>query len=317
MRDFILRRLALTVPIMLAVSLLTFLMFRVIPGDAPVFACLLGCTPEVLEDVRHEYGLDRPWYVQYGDWLWGIVQGDFGSSFHTTVPVTTELARRAPVTLELMALTVVFSLLLGIPPGIVAAVRPNGIVDWLSRVASVIWLSVPTFWLGVLVITFGFIWFSYTPPQFYHGYVSPLDDPWLNIQQFFFPSLVFALAISAAIMRLTRSALLEVLRQDYIRTAWSKGLRERAVVMRHALKNALIPVVTVIGLQIGGLIGGTVVVEAVFGLNGIGRYTLEAVILRDLIVVQTLVLLFAFTYVTINLIVDVAYAWLDPRIRYA
>jgi peptide/nickel transport system permease protein len=317
MRDFILRRLVLVPPIMLAVSFLTFLMFRIIPGDAAVFFCGFGCTPEVLDDIRHQLGLDRPWYVQYGDWLWGIVRGDFGSSFHTSLPVTTELGRRLPVTLELVVLTVAFSLLLGIPPGILSAIRPNGAIDWVSRVGSVLWLSIPTFWLGVLVITFGFIWFNYTPPQFYHGYVSFLDDPWLNIQQFFFPSLVFALAISATIMRLMRSALLEVLRQDFIRTAWAKGLRERTVILRHAVKNAMIPIVTVIGLQIGGLLGGTVVVESVFGLNGIGRYTLESIILRDLLVVQTLVLIFAAVYVVANLTVDIAYAWLDPRIRYA
>lgn len=317
MRDFILRRLALVPPIMLAVSFVTFLMFRIIPGDAAVFFCGFSCTDPVLEDIRQQLGLDRPWYVQYGDWLWGILRGDFGSSFHTKLPVTTELERRLPVTLELVVLTVMFSLLLGIPPGIVSAVRPNGVVDWLSRVGSVLWLSIPTFWLGVLVITFGFIWFSYTPPQFYYGYVPFFDDPWLNIQQFFFPSLVFALGISATIMRLTRSALLEVLRQDFIRTAWAKGLRERTVILRHALKNAMIPIVTVIGLQIGGLLGGTVVVEAVFGLNGIGLYTLQSIFLRDLLVVQTLVLLFAAVYVVTNLIVDVAYAWLDPRIRYA
>jgi peptide/nickel transport system permease protein len=318
MRDFILRRLALALPIMLAVSFLTFLTFRVIPGDAAVIICGgFGCTPEVIEEIRHELGLDRPWYVQYGDWLWGIVRGDFGTSWHTSLPVTEELERRLPVTLELMVLTVVFSLLLGIPPGIISAIRPNGVFDWLARVGSVLWLSIPTFWLGVLVITFGLIWFSYTPPQFYHGYVPFFNDPWLNLQQFVFPSLVFALAIAAGIMRLTRSALLEVLRNDYIRTAWAKGLRERTVILRHALKNALIPVVTIIGLQIGGLIGGTVVVEAVFGLNGVGLYTLQSIILRDLLVVQTLVLIFALAYVVTNLAVDVAYAWLDPRIRYA
>ncbi|MEX0800930.1 MAG: ABC transporter permease [Dehalococcoidia bacterium] len=317
MRNFILRRLALVVPIMLAVSFLTFLMFRVIPGDAAPFFCGFNCTEPVLEDIRHDLGLDRPWYVQYGDWLWGIAQGDLGESFFTSLPVTTELERRFPVTAELMVMTVMFSLLLGIPPGIISAIRPNGVFDWLARVSSVLWLSIPTFWLGSLVVTFGLIWFSYTPPQFYHGYVSFFDDPWLNLQQFFFPSLVFALAIAAGIMRLTRSALLEVLRNDYIRTAWAKGLRERTVIMRHALKNALIPVVTIVGLQVGGLIGGTVVVETVFGLNGIGLYTLQSILLRDLLVVQTLVLIFAFAYVVINLMVDVAYAWLDPRIRYA
>jgi peptide/nickel transport system permease protein len=181
---------------------------------------------------------------------------------------------------------------------------------------SVLWLSIPSFWLGILVIAFGVSWFDWTPPQFGRGYVPFLDDPWVNMQQFFFPSLVLALAIAAAIMRLTRSSLLEVLRNDYIRTAWAKGLRERTVVMRHALKNALIPVLTIVGLQVGALIGGTVIIESVFNLNGVGKYVLEAILRRDFFVVQSVVLLFAVAYVMSNLVVDLLYGWLDPRIRY-
>lgn len=318
MRDYIIRRLLLLIPIMLGVSFLTFATFRVIPGDAAVISCGFGCTDQVLDAIREDVGLNDPWYEQYGDWLWGVVRGDLGQSItESELSVSSELEHRLPITAELLLFTLVLSIVLGIPPGVVSAIRPNTVLDWLSRVGSVLWLSIPNFWLGILVITFGLIWFDYTPPQFALGYVPIAEDPWTNIQQFFFPSLVLSLVPAATIMRLTRSSLLEVLRNDYIRTAWSKGLRERTVVVRHALKNALIPVTTVVGLQVGALIGGSVIIESVFNLNGIGKYTLESILRRDLFVVQTLVLIFAFVYVVANLIVDVFYAWLDPRIRYA
>ena len=316
MRDFILRRLLLLVPLMLGVSFLTFAMFRLIPGDASHLICGITASPECIEQVRHELRLDRPWYEQYGDWLDGVVQGDFGHSFFTTLPVSTELDRRLPVTAQLLTMTVLFSLLLGIPPGVLSAIRPGTTLDHLARVASVLWLSVPSYWVGILAIAFILDWFGWVPPQFARGYVPFFKDPWVNLQQFLLPSLVMALGFAAGIMRLIRSSLLEVMRNDYIRTAWSKGLREQTVVMRHALRNALIPVVTVIGLQVGGLIGGAVIIESVFNLNGVGKYALQSILLRDLMVVQSLVLIFAMAYVLANLVVDVAYAWLDPRIRY-
>jgi len=319
MRNYIIRRLLLLVPIMLGVSFLTFIMFRVVvPGDAAILTCGFGCTPDTVEAIRHEKGLDRPWYQQYGDWLWGVVQGDLGESLtESELPITTELERRLPITGELLIMTMILAILLGIPPGIISAIRPGTPLDWIARVSSVLWLSIPSFWLGIMVITFGVVWFDWTPPQFGRGYVPFFDDPWVNLQQFFFASLVLALAIAATIMRLTRSSLLEVLGNDYIRTAWSKGLRERTVVIRHALKNALIPVTTIIGLQVGVLIGGAVLVEAVFNLNGVGKYVLEAILRRDFIAVQGLVLIFALAYVLANLVVDIVYGWLDPRIRYA
>ncbi|MDO8612808.1 MAG: ABC transporter permease [Dehalococcoidia bacterium] len=317
MRDFILRRLLLLIPLMLGVSFLTFAMFRLVPGDASHLTCGFAASPECIEQVRHDLGLDRPWYEQYGDWLGGVVQGDFGHSFFTRLPVSTEIDRRLPVTGELLIMTVLFSLLLGIPPGVLSAIRPGTALDHLARVASVLWLSVPAYWLGILAIAFILNWFGWVPPQFARGYVPFFDDPWVNLQQFLPPSLVMALGFAAGIMRLTRSSLLEVMRNDYIRTAWSKGLRERTVVIRHALRNALIPVVTVIGLQAGALIGGAVIIESVFNLNGLGKYALEAILRRDLMVVQSVVLIFAMAHVLANLAVDVAYVWLDPRIRYA
>jgi peptide/nickel transport system permease protein len=318
MRDYIIRRLLLLVPIMLGVSFLTFALFRIIPGDAAVLICGFGCTDEVVEELRRDLGLDRPWYTQYGDWVWGIVQGDFGNSItEGGQPVIEGLERRLPVTGQILIMAIIFSLVLGIPPGVLSAIRPGSPLDFFARIASVLWLSIPSFWLGILIITFALNWFDWTPPQFRTGYVPFFDDPWINLQQFFFPSLVLALAIAAGIMRLTRSSMLEVLRNDYIRTAWSKGLRERTVVIRHALKNALIPVVTVVGLQVGTLIGGAVLVERVFALNGVGFWVVEAVIRRDIFVVMSLTLIFALAYVLANLIVDITYGWLDPRIRYA
>jgi peptide/nickel transport system permease protein len=326
MRDYIIRRLLWVVPIMIGVSFLTFVLFRVIPGDAVILRLGFGATDETVEDLRDAEGLNRAWYVQYLDWLFGIdpdnspdgiVQGDLGHSLtEGRAEVTTELERRLPVTIQLMIMTIIFAIVLGVPPGVLSAVRPNTPADWFARVTSVLWLSIPSFYLGILIIAFGSIWFNWTPPQFGRGYVPFFDDPWVNLQEFFFPSLVLSVGIAAVIMRLTRSAMLEVLRNDYIRTAWSKGLRERTVVWRHALKNALIPVVTLIGLQVGALIGGAVIIESLFNLNGIGKYALEAIIRRDIFVVQSLTLLFAFVYVVSNLFVDIAYAWLDPRIHY-
>ena len=318
MREYIIRRLLLVIPIMLGVSFLTFAIFRIIPGDPCVLEQGFGATPKTVKDCRDAHGLNDPWFKQYTSWVTNVVQGDLGTSLtESDLPVTTELNRRLPVTVELMVMTIILSLVLGIPPGVLSAIRPGTPLDWIARFSSVLWLSVPQFYLGILVITFGANWFNWTPPQFGRGYVPFMDDPWVNLQQFFFPSLVLALGIAAVIMRLTRSSMLEVMRNDYIRTAWSKGLKERTVVWRHAVKNALIPVVTLIGLQLGGLLGGAVIIESVFNLNGVGKYTLEAIIRRDFIVVQSVVLLFAAAYVTSNLLVDIAYAWLDPRIHYA
>ncbi|HSP56609.1 MAG TPA: ABC transporter permease [Dehalococcoidia bacterium] len=317
MRDYIIRRVLLVIPIMLGVTLLTFGVFRVIPGDVCVTTLGFGATPQTIKDCQKAHGLDKPWYHQYWSWAKGVATGDLGTSLtESDQPVNKELDSRLPVTIELMIMTIILALVLGIPPGVLSAIRPGTPLDWLSRFSSVLWLSIPSFYLGILVITFGAAWFNWTPPQFGKGYIPFMDDPWTNLQEFFFPSLVLAVGISAVIMRLTRSSMLEVMRNDYIRTAWSKGLRERTVVWRHAVKNALIPVVTLIGLQVGGLLGGAVIVESLFNLNGVGKYTLESILRRDFIVVQSLVLLFAATFVTANLIVDVAYAWLDPRIHY-
>ena len=317
MRDYIIRRLLLLPLIMIGVSFLTFALFRFIPGNACVLDQGFGATQETVTACSKAHGLDRAWYVQYVDWLDGIPTGDFGTSLtESDQPVKEELKHRLPVTLELMMLTLVFAIILGIPPGILSAVRSSSPADYTSRFMSVLMLSIPNFYLGILIITFASAWLGWTPPQFEQSYVSFFDDPLTNLEEFIPPAFVLGVGIAAVLMRLTRSSMLEVMRNDYIRTAWSKGLRERTVVWRHAMKNALIPVVTVLGLQIGALIGGAVLIESVFALNGIGKYVLEAIVRRDFLVVQSLVLLFAVVYVIANLLVDIAYAWLDPRIHY-
>ena len=340
MRDYIIRRLLLLIPIMLLVSFMTHATFRIIPGSAAHLICGLQCTEETVAAIEEENGLDESFLRQYGEWLgvWpdddegnskilglevrgkfsGVLQGDFGESFlNRGQSVTDRLARTLPVTIELMVLSLIFSVVLGIPPGVLSAIRPGSLADLLVRMTSVAWLSVPNFYLAILVIAFGSSWFGWLPPNFGTGKaVGFFDDPIQNLETFFFPSLVLSLGIAAVIMRLTRSSMLEVMRNDYVRTAWSKGLKERTVVWRHALKNAMIPVLTIIGLQVGALIGGSVLIESVFALNGMGNYLLVSVIGRDLLVVQSLVLIFALVFVLINLAVDISYAWLDPRIRY-
>jgi peptide/nickel transport system permease protein len=330
MRDYIIRRLLLLIPIMILVSFMTHATFRVIPGSAAHLICGLQCTDEVVADLETEFGLDESFFRQYGEWLgvWpdddkgnkfsGVLEGNFGESFQTRgESVTDRLGRTLPVTVELMVLSLAFAIVLGIPPGVISAIRPGTPIDWIVRLTSVAWLSVPNFYLAILVVAFGSSWFGWLPPNFGTGRaVGFFEDPVQNLETFFFPALVLSLGIAAVVMRLMRSSMLEVMRNDYVRTAWSKGLRERAVVWRHALKNAMIPVLTIIGLQVGALIGGSVLIESVFALNGMGNYLLVSVIGRDLLVVQSLVLIFAMVFVIINLVVDVSYAWLDPRIRY-
>jgi peptide/nickel transport system permease protein len=237
-----------------------------------------------------------------------------GHSIFTNEPIAVSLRKAIPVTLELAALALVIGIAIAVPVGVLSATRQDTASDYVGRVVAVSGLSFPEFWLGTLVITFAAIWFHWIPPI---GYVSFWESPWKNLQQFLIPAAVLGFRLSAATMRMTRSTVLEVLREDYVRTAWAKGLAGRMVVYKHALKNALIPVVTIVGGQLGVLLAGTVVVETIFALPGMGRLTVEAILYRDYPVVQTNVMLVAATLVTLNLIVDLTYAWLDPRIRYS
>ena len=316
MYKYALRRLMLAVPVLLLSSLIVFGLMRVMPGDA--LTLLMGESGNISErdlaKVRKQLRLDLPYHEQYALWLWQMVSFSPGDSLFTGEPITTSLKKAVPVTIELAALAMVLGIVIAVPIGVISATRQDSTADYAGRVVAVSGLSLPDFWLGTLVITFAAIWFHWIPPI---GYTSLWVDPWRNLQQFLLPAAVLGFRLAAATMRMTRSTVLEVLREDYVRTAWAKGLAGRIVVYKHALKNALIPVVTIIGGQLGVLLAGTVVVETIFALPGMGRLTVEAILYRDYPVVQTNVMLVAGTLVTLNLLVDLSYAWLDPRIRYS
>jgi len=312
---YVIRRLLFALPVLLLSSLIVFGLMRVMPGDALV--ALMGESGNVgqreLAKLRKDLGLDRPYHEQYLIWVWQMVSLNPGDSIFTNEPIAVALKKSIPVTLELATLAMVLGLVIAIPIGVLSATRQDTPSDYVGRVVAVSGLSLPDFWLGTLVITFAAIWFHWIPPI---GYVSFWESPWRNLQQFLLPAAVLGFRLSAATMRMTRSTVLEVLREDYVRTAWAKGLERRIVVYKHALKNALIPVVTIVGGQMATLLAGAVVVETIFALPGMGRLTVEAILFRDYPVVQTNVMLVAATLVTLNLLVDLTYAWLDPRIRY-
>jgi peptide/nickel transport system permease protein len=267
-----------------------------------------------IEALRQELGLDRPASLQYLDWMRGIVlRGDFGTSYWTRQPILDEFVQRFPVTLELAALTILVSVVLGVLVGVVSAVRQDSVSDYVGRVLAILALSVPYFGLAVLVVVLPSIYFKWTPVW---TYVPFSVDPLENLKILAVPAVVFGVTRAGPIMRITRSALLDVLRQDYVRTAWSKGLPEQAIVLRHALKNALIPVVSLVGLQIPLYIGGSVIIEAIFRLPGVGLFFFEALTRLDYPVVQSVNLIFAAMVVGLNLAIDLTYAFLDPRIRY-
>ena len=314
MRQYVLRRVALALPTLFLVSVIVFAMMRLMPGDIATRMVEGHAYAPTLDALRKDLGLDRPIHVQYLEWIGGILlRGDFGHSFWTRQPILEEFARRFPVTLELALLTIIVSVVIGVATGIVSAVRQDSAADYVSRILAIFALSVPYFGLAVLVVVLPSILWKWTPVW---TYVAFTVDPLENLKIMVFPALVFGVTRAGPIMRITRSALLDVLRQDYIRTAWSKGLPERRVVLRHGLKNALIPVVTLIGLQMPLYIGGSVIMEAIFRLPGVGLFFFEALNKLDYPVVQSVNLIIAALVVGLNLAIDLAYAFLDPRIRY-
>jgi peptide/nickel transport system permease protein len=263
--------------------------------------------------MKHQLGLDQPLLVQFASWLWGVLRFDFGTSLWTGQPVIQELLIRLPLSLELALLASLVSVVIAIPLGMLAAVRQDSWVDYVVRIVSIGGLAIPSFWVGILCILLLVIYFGWGPPL---EFTPPWVDPWANFQQMVWPVVTVGYRYAAVTTRMTRSTVLEVLREDYIRTAFAKGLREGVVVVRHALKNAMLPVITLIGTEFAFLIGGLVVTETVFTLNGVGRFVVDAVAHRDYPVVQALVFLIAFSFVIVNLLVDLTYAWFDPRIRY-
>ena len=313
MRNYILRRLVVAVPSLLIASLIVFILPRLIPGDVVQLMLEEKAYGKDLEDLRAKLGLDRPIPVQYANWMGKIVRGDFGESLWTRRPVIGELARRLPVTLTLGGMAIAVAILLGIPIGILSAVRQDGVLDFFGRSAAILGLSVPGFVQAIVIILLPAMWWGWTPLQ---RFVELSQNPLGYVLQFILPAIILGVGSAAGIMRLTRGMLLEVLRQDYVRTAWSKGLHERAVVLKHSLKNAIIPVVTVLGLQAAAIAGGAVIIETIFGLPGMGQFLVDAIVQRDYPVIQGINLFVVMIIVAINLLVDLTYAVIDPRIRY-
>ncbi|HWN13825.1 MAG TPA: ABC transporter permease [Candidatus Dormibacteraeota bacterium] len=314
MKRYVLRRVLLAVPTLFLVSVMVFALMRFMPGDVATRMVEGHAYAPTLAALRHDLGLDRPVHTQYLDWIGGIVlRGDFGHSYWTRQPILDEFGRRFPVTLELALLTILVSVVLGVVIGIVSAARQDSAADYLGRVLAILALSVPYFGLAVLVVVLPSIYFKWTPVW---TYVAFTVDPLENLKIMLVPALVFGVTRAGPVMRIMRSALLDVLRQDYIRTAWSKGLAERPIILCHALKNAMIPVISLIGLQMPLYIGGSVIIESIFRLPGVGLFFFEALTRLDYPVVQSVNLIIAAMVVGLNLLIDLSYAFLDPRIRY-
>ena len=336
MRAYIIRRLLLIIPTLWILSILVFLSVRFIPGDAiDVWVAKMATYGEAIQDFEREdferfLGLDVPAHVQYGRWIgvlptpdWvtgeshfrGLLQGTLGESMGgSAASIEDRLIGRLPVTIQLGVMAIVIGLLIALPVGIYSAIRQDTAADYVGRTTGIIGMSVPNFWLAIMVMIYPVIWWGWSPPL---EWVPFTEDPLGSLKGLFIPSLILGTGMSAGTMRLTRTTMLEVLRQDYIRTAWSKGLNERVVVVRHAVKNALIPVVTMIGMQLPLLVGGSVIIENIFNLPGVGRLFLTALIDRDYPMVSGVNLFLATVVVGANLIIDLIYPYLDPRVRYS
>ncbi len=317
MLNYVIKRLLLMIPTLLGVAILIFLLLRVVPGDV-VEARYLSQgsqfqSQDLMDQERKKLGLDQPLWKQFATWMWGIAHLDFGVSMWTGSPITEEIKLRFALSLELAVIATVVATLLAIPLGILAAIRQDTWIDYAVRVFSIAGLAMPSFWLGIVMILGMLIVFKWLPPMVF----TPLwVNPWDNLAQLIWPALAVGYRYSAVATRMMRSAMLEVLREDYIRTARAKGLWLKLILVRHAMKNAMLPVITVVGLEFAFLLGGLVVTEQVFNLNGLGLLFVEAISHRDYTLTQALVLIVAAVSIFVNFATDIAYAWLDPRIRY-
>jgi len=315
-RQYILRRLLLILPVLWGASLFVFLAIRVVPGDV-ILARMQeahSIDAQLREHIVRELGLDVPLHVQYWRWLSGVVTGDLGLSLISREPVSKEISRRIPISAEVAALALVVAVLIAIPLGTLSAVKQDTWVDYVARLLSIFWLSVPNFVIGTAIIMIPALLWRYSAPL---GFPSLLHEPAQNLEKIMPAALALGALLSGVTTRMTRSTALEVLREDYIRTARAKGLAERIVILRHALRNALIPVFTIVGDQFAALLGGTVIVETIFGIPGLGTLALTALRDKDYTMIQGVTLFFAFVHVVTNLTIDLVYAWFDPRIRYS
>jgi peptide/nickel transport system permease protein len=316
MSRYIVKRFLLMLPTLLGVAALIFLLLRVIPGDVIEAKFMSGegqgVSTRVMDAERAKLGLDKPVWQQFAIWVWGLLHLDLGISMWTGAPITEEIKLRFALSLQLALMATLVATVLAIPLGIVAALKQDTWVDYAVRIFSIAGLAMPSFWLGILMILAFLIFFKWLPPMVYTPFWV---NPWQNLAQLIWPALAVGYRYSAVATRMTRSSMLEVLREDYIRTARAKGLWLKLILVRHALKNAMLPVVTVIGLEFAFLLGGLVVTEQVFNLNGLGLLFVQAIARRDYTLTQALVLLVAFVFIFTNFVMDIMYAWLDPRIR--
>jgi peptide/nickel transport system permease protein len=316
MGGYILRRIGFAIPTLIGVSIGIFLMIRLLPGDIIdiMFSGDLTASEEVKDQAREQLGLSGSFPEQYWRWVSNIAHGEFGFSLRNQEPVSDIIFRALPITLELTFLALLIAVTVGVPLGVLSAVKRDSAHDYVSRVAGLVGVSIPSFWLATLLLLFTSRVFGWVPPL---NYVSPFEDPLANLSQFILPAIAISLFTMAIVMRMVRATMLEVLGQDYVRTARAKGVDRRTVVSKHALRNALIPVVTVVGFEVGVLIGGAAIVEIIFGLPGVGYTLLQAVFNRDYPVIQAITLMIAFTFIFVNLLVDILYGVLDPRISQA
>lgn len=317
MAQYVIRRLALLAPVVFGVSVIIFVAMRIMPGD--VALAVTGgpgqspVTQRELDTIRQELGLNRPLHEQYTSWMAGLLRLDAGRSFYTGKPVLEEIGRRIPVTVNLALFALFIAVAIGVPLGVLSAVYRGKAFDYGVRLLAVGGLALPTFWTGTLILLVLVVWFNWFPPL---GFIPVHENPLANLQQLVWPALAIGYYSSAYLSRMTRSCVLEVLQQDYVRAAWAKGLHHRVVLWRHVMKNAMLPVVTLMGMQFAFLLEGSVVIENIFGLPGIGNALVNSIHNRDYPMVQTLIVLFSVTLVLINLLIDVLYGWLDPRVRY-
>jgi peptide/nickel transport system permease protein len=311
---FVVRRLTFIPVIAIAISALTFFLLRILPGDTATVLCGQECTEEKRQDIKAELGLDRPIHEQYLEWVGDVATGNMGRSFFGGRDVMDEVTRRMPISIEIMVLTLVFSGIFGITFGIISAVMRNSALDYGVRFFAVFGQSIPDFFLLILLLVIPSILWNYAAPV--GGYVHPWEDPWTNARMFVPPTLILSIGNASGLMRLVRGTMLEVLRSDYVRTAYAKGLHPRTVIVRHAFRNTLAPVITVLTFTLATAFSGAVILETVMSLDGLGRFFLQSVVFRDLPVVQFTVMYTALFVVLINLLQDVSYAYIDPRVRY-
>ena len=317
MQAYIAKRFLLFIPTLLLATLVVFILLRLIPGD-PALVKLVGetgeakFTQEQLDAMRAKLGTDRPLYVQYGDWVWGMLRLDFGVSLFFEEPVSRDLAAKFPITLELTVLALLIATIIAVPLGLLSAIKQDTPTDYVARIITISGVALPNFWVGILIVYFLVLLFSWMPPL---GYANVWEEPATNLQQLIFPALALGFYNMAFTARVTRSSMLEVYREDYIRTARAKGLAERVVVLRHALKNALLPIATVSGYEFGRLLAGTVVIENIFMVPGMGKLLIDSVLHRDYTTVQAVVVVTTVSVLLLNLVLDVIYGWLNPRIR--